>query len=84
MPANVKAGVIQVNKAFEGITEQEIKEFYQHLSVMEAFCRNTRASDGCIKNILTEVENTKRFIAEYNTAFTLKEPDASVWAGWFN
>lgn len=83
MPANMKAGVMQVNKAFEGITDKEIKEFYEHLTVLEAFCRNTRASDGCIKNILTEVENTKQFIAEYNTAFTRNEPDASVWAEWF-
>ena len=30
-----------------------------------------------------EVENTKQFISEYNTAFTLNEPDASVWKGWF-
>lgn len=83
MPANIKAGVMSVNKAFEGVSDKEIKEFYQHLSVMEKFCRNTKASDGCIKAMLEEVENTKQFIKEYNTAFTLSEPDASVWDGWF-
>lgn len=84
MPANIKAGVMQVNKAFEGITEKQIKEFYDHLTTLERFCRNTKASDGCIKNILEEVENTKQFISEYNTAFTLNEPGASAWKGWFN
>lgn len=83
MPANIKAGVMSVNKAFEGVSEKEIKEFYQHLSVMEKFCRNTKASDGCIKAMLEEVENTKQFIKEYNTAFTFTKPDASVWDGWF-
>lgn len=84
MPANIKAGVMSVTKAFEGITEAEIKEFYEHLTTLEKFCRNTKASDGCIKAMLQEVENTKQFISEYNTAFTLKEPGASVWNGWFN
>lgn len=83
MPANIKAGVINVTKAFEGVTESQIKEFYQHLSALEKFCRNTKASDGCIKAMLIEVENTKQFISEYNTAFTQTEPDASVWGGWF-
>lgn len=84
MPANIKAGVMSVTKAFDGITEAQIKEFYQHLTALEKFCRNTKASDGCIKSMLQEVENTKQFISEYNTAFTLKEPGASVWEGWFN
>ena len=83
MPANIKAGVMSVTKAFEGVTEAQIKEFYQHLSTLEKFCRNTKASDGCIKAMLEEVENTKQFISQYNTAFTLNEPDASVWKGWF-
>lgn len=84
MPANLKAGVMSVTKAFEGVTDAEIKELYQHLSTLERFCKNTKASDGCIISILEEVENTKEFISQYNTAFTLKEPAASVWDGWFN
>lgn len=83
MPANMKAGVMSVTKAFEGVTDKEIKEFYDQLTVMEKFCRNTKASDGCIIHILEEVENTKQFIAEYNTAFTHNEPGVSVWNGWF-
>lgn len=84
MPANIKAGVISITKSFDGVTDEQIKEFYQHLSTLEKFCRNTKASDGCIKAMLIEVENTKQFISEYNTAFTLKEPGASVWDNWFN
>lgn len=83
MPANIKAGVMSVTKAFEGVTEKEIKDFYDHLTILERFCRNTKASDGCIKAMLNEVEVTKQFISEYNTAFTLIEPAASVWDGWF-
>ncbi len=85
MPANLKAGVINVTKAFNNISAAEMKEFYEHLDVMEKFCRNTKASDECIKSILTEVQNTKAFISEYNTAITLeKEPVASIWNGWFD
>lgn len=85
MPANAKAGVVSVTKAFESITAAELKEFEQHLTSLERFCRNTKASDGCIKSMLEEVESIKQFISEYNTAFTLKqEPGASVWKGWTN
>jgi len=41
-----------------------------HLIVLENFCNNTKASDDCIKSIMSEVENTKELIAQYNTAFT--------------
>lgn len=86
MPANLKAGVISVTKAFEGLTAKELKDFEDQLSVMVRFCRNTKASDACIQNILQECENTKQFISEYKAAFTqpgrTTEPDAS-WKGWF-
>lgn len=83
MPANLKAGVINVTKAFSTLTALQLKEFYNHLEVLEKFCRSTKASDECIKSMLVEVENTKQFISEYNTAFTHREPNASVWEGWF-
>jgi HK97 family phage prohead protease len=87
MPANAKAGVINVTKAFEGISEADIKGFYEQLTAMEKFCRNTKASDGCIQNMLIEVQNTKEFIQEYNTAFTQPgkplDSNASIWNGWF-
>jgi len=148
MPANIKAGVMQVNKAFsqapefKTLTPQEqsvlkainnndqsnleqliaiagnlepnsdlymwvtynisrradmmgevrsqlrynsadVKAMKSHLATLEAFCANTKASDDCIKTILEEVEETKKFIEQNNTAFTLDEPGASVWNGWF-
>ena len=65
----------------------ELKSLEDHLKTLEKFCSNTKASDECIKNIITEVENTKQFISEYKAAFTQAdfslEPNAS-WAGWFN
>jgi len=149
MPANIKAGVMQVNKAFGNLKEikelsmaeqnilkkissqdqstlqdlvnisanldpksdlytwvgyaisrradmmgdvrsqlrynsGELKEMKDYVNKMEKFCRNTTASDDCIKSIIQEVESAKQFIQEYNTAFTLKEPGASVWSEWFN
>lgn len=63
---------------------KELKELSSHIITMENFCRNTKASDGSIKTILEEIENTKQFISEYNTANTqepgrpLFEPAASL------
>lgn len=150
MPANAKAGIISVTKAFDGLidikqltsTEQlllkkinsqdqstlqdliniagnldpksdlftwvtyaisrraemmgdvrsqlrynsgELKEMNDYVNKLEKFCRRTTASDDCIKSMLSEIEEAKNFISEYNTAFTLKQgPGASAWAGWFN
>lgn len=84
IPANLKAGVISVTKAFESMSTVEVKQFYEHLDTLEKFCRNTKASDDCIRSMMQEAQNMKQFISEYNTAFTHKEPDASVWDGWFN
>lgn len=83
MPANIKAGVMSVTKAFDGITDAEIKDFYQHLTALENFCRNTKASDGCIKAMLTEVENTKQFISEYNITLAGDPLKPNDWKGWF-
>lgn len=149
MPANIKAGIVSVTKAFDGVPEiktlsqseqnilkkisaqdqatlqdliniasnldpksdlytwvgyaisrradmmgdvrgqlkwnsGELKAMNDYVNKMEKFCRNTTASDDCIKSILQEVHEAKEFISTYNTAFTLKEPGASVWDGWFN
>ena len=63
----------------------ELKEMAQYVEKMEKFCRNTTASDDCIKAILQEVEEAKNYISQYNTAFTHnRAPEASVWQGWFN
>jgi len=150
MPANIKAGVVSVVKAFEGViniktlnnaeqallkrisnTDQatlqdlisiaanldpqsdlymwvsyaisrradmmgdvrsqlrynsgELKEMRNYVATMEKFCRNTKASDDCIKSILLEVEEAKNFISQYNTVSTHSgAPDTSGLAKWFN
>lgn len=62
----------------------ELKEMNGYVEKMEKFCRNTNASDDCIKGILTEIEEAKNFISTNNTAFTRIEPGASGLAKWFN
>lgn len=62
----------------------EISGMKSHIKTLENFCRNTKASDDCIKTILEDIEETKQFIAEYNTALTHKEPGASGLSAWFN
>lgn len=85
MPANARAGVMSVMKSFEGLSAIEVKELNQHLSALEKFCRNTKASDSCIIEIGQQATMLKNFLSEYNTAFTRKNaPDASAWEGWFN
>lgn len=80
IPANPKAGVRSVTKSV--FYSRELKDFSERLNILENFCRNTTASDDCIKAMLREIENTKQLISEYNTAFTQAgfplEPDASV------
>jgi HK97 family phage prohead protease len=61
----------------------ELKELQTHVETMEKFCRNTHASDDCIKSILLEIENGKQLISEYNTVLTQAdekslEPTTSV------
>jgi HK97 family phage prohead protease len=56
----------------------DIKNMKSHMEVMEKFCRDTKASDDCIKSILIEIENTKQLITEYDTVFTQAiEPSTS-------
>lgn len=60
----------------------ELKELQIHVETMEKFCRNTNASDDCIKSVLLEIDNSKQLISDYNTAITQAgeplEPNASV------
>jgi HK97 family phage prohead protease len=51
MPANPLAGVIEVNKSLQ-----------TQLIELEKFCRNSKASDECIKSILTQVEDINRVL----------------------
>lgn len=63
----------------------ELKEMRNYVATMEKFCRNTKASDDCIKSILQEVDEAKNFISTYNTASTTSgSPDASALRKWFN
>jgi len=60
----------------------ELKELNNYVKSMEKFCRNTKASDDCIKSILLEINNAKEIISEYNTDFTQAEkslePQSSI------
>jgi len=41
-----------------------------YVETVEKFCRESKASDECIKNLLREVEETKELLSEYDTSFT--------------
>lgn len=48
----------------------ELKSLKSHVTTLEKFCSNTKASDECIKSVLLEIDNAKELISEYNTVFT--------------
>lgn len=75
-PVNPLAGVISVTKA----GEIDLPALKARVENMEKFCRNTNASDDCIKNLLNEIEEFKSILSTYDTADTQQatEPDASV------
>lgn len=77
LQANPLATVVQVNKSFD--IENMLIELKASIDVMEKFCRNTTATDDCIKGVLVELEEAKNIIAKYDTASThvADEPDAS-------
>lgn len=54
----------------------EMKGLASHIRTMEKFCKDTKASDECIKSIQLEIENTKQLISEHNTAITHAALDA--------
>jgi HK97 family phage prohead protease len=56
----------------------ELKAFKQHIETMENFCRNTKASDDCIKSIQLDIKQAKEFLSGDDTAGTPDgEPAAS-------
>lgn len=57
----------------------ELKQLKEHVTSMEAFVRNTKASDDCIKSILENIDESKQIISTYDTADTplITEPTAS-------
>jgi len=72
MPMNPLAEVVSVTKMFD---VNDVNELAVHIKTMERFCKNTKASDECIKNILFEIENIKAILLKYNTANTQKDDD---------
>jgi phage head maturation protease len=72
MPMNPLAGVVSVTKMFDS---NDIEDLAFSIKSMERFCKNTKASDECIKNILSEIENIKAILLKYNTANTQKDDD---------
>ena len=74
-PVNPLAGVISVTKA----GDINLAELKAQIDKLELFCRNTTASDECIKSILNQVTEIKSIIS-YDTADThiANEPSASV------
>jgi HK97 family phage prohead protease len=57
-----------------------VKQLKEHMVNMEKFCRNTKASDICIQQVLKELDLAKSFISRYDTADTpeITEPSVSV------
>ena len=58
---------------------QEKIRIKSHVQIMEKFCRNTIASDSCIKAIEKEIEEAKTLLSEYDTTDTslITNPSAS-------
>jgi phage head maturation protease len=75
-PVNPLAGVISVTKA----GDVDLNELKARIDKMEKFCRNTNASDDCIKNLLQEIAEVKGILSANDTVSTqpITEPDASV------
>lgn len=57
----------------------ELKSIEDHISKMEKFCRNAKASDECIISIQNEIKEAKQVLSNYDTAITqpITEPIAS-------
>lgn len=67
MPANPKAGVVNVYKSW---AQSDLADFKQHLYNLENFCRNTTASDECIIDMLDEIKSINSILSEVDTADT--------------
>jgi HK97 family phage prohead protease len=72
--ANPLAGVVSLTKA---LNPEELKVFRNYISNMETFCRNSRASDDCIKGILKDIEEVKSIISSHDTEVTRVTPDGT-------
>lgn len=63
-PVNDLAGVVSVTKA------GNLEELKSRIESMENFCRNSNASDDCIKTLLSQIEDVKSIISRNDTADT--------------
>ena len=73
---NPASKVLRVTKSLNGDAYKAISD---RLAKLEKFCRNTTASDECIKNILQEVKSLQSIVSQFDTADThdANEPTAS-------
>lgn len=76
-PAHPDTGIVSLVKA-EGI-ETLAAEIKSYIDTMEKFCRNAKASDETIQNILGEIKSAQHLLSQYDTATTqlATAPDAS-------
>lgn len=44
----------------------ELKEFNQHIEIMEKFVRDTKASDDCIKSVQSQIDEAKQILSVYD------------------
>ena len=73
MPANPLAGVVSLRK--DDDIQNFISEVKHHISAMDKFCRNTKASDETIKLIMDEVKEAQELLSKYDTASTQMQPE---------
>ena len=67
LPANPLAGVVSVTKAEQGAMLLEMKA---HIEAMEKFCRDTKASDETIKQVLLDLAEAKAIMDKFDTGNT--------------
>ena len=68
LQANPLAKVRSVTKADDFYND--VIELKESIALMEKFCRDTTASDECIKSALKEIEQAKHILSKYDTANT--------------
>jgi HK97 family phage prohead protease len=58
---------------------REKNQLMEYLTTCEKFCKDTKASDDCIKSIQAEVDEIKSIISQYDTVSTglINQPDSS-------
>lgn len=68
LQANPLAKVVNVTKADDFYND--VIELKGSIALMEKFCRDTNATDECIKSALKEIEQAKHILSKYDTALT--------------